>query len=75
MPALCRTGIFILLSCLNNFSSLDAAGADINFSDTALFDYGTYPLKVRIKSSLIQIMRMADIVSNQRFFPAYSTLF
>lgn len=57
------------------FSCFNTACTDIYFSDTALFNNRTNPLKIRIKSSLVQVVGMTDIIANQRFFSANSTFF
>ena len=54
----------ISLGGFYDFASLDAAGANIDFSDTTLFDLGTDSLKVRVESSLVEIVGMADVVAD-----------
>jgi hypothetical protein len=64
-----------LLSRFGDFSRFNAACANINLSDTSLFNNRADPLKVWIESSFIQVVGMTDIVANHGFFAANCTLF
>ena len=52
---------------LDNPTGFDAVRADNHFSCLAVI-HGTNILKVGIESPFIDVMRMADVVANQRFF-------
>ena len=65
----------ISLGGFYDFTSFNATGANIDFSDATLFDLCTDSLKVRVESSLVEIVGMADVIADHRFFPANCTFF
>tara|TARA_B100000614_G_C14550007_1_gene493591 strand:- start:443 stop:757 length:315 start_codon:yes stop_codon:yes gene_type:complete len=75
LPGVCPGAVRISLGGFYDFASFNAAGTNIDFSDTTLFDLGTDSLKVRVESSLVEIVGMADIVADHWFFPANCTFF
>jgi hypothetical protein len=52
----------------------DAAGAHINLFYLTLIK-SSDPLQVGIETAFVNVVGMADIVSNHWFLPAYFTLF
>ena len=72
----CKIGnLAEVLGGLYDLACFDAARTHINFSDATLFDNGTDSLEVRVESSFVQIMGMADIIADHRLFPANCTFF
>lgn len=63
-----------VLRRFNHMSSLDAAGAHINFFNLSLVECSD-PLQVGIETTFVNVVGMADIVSNHWFFSAYFTFF
>jgi len=55
-------------------AGLDAAGAYINLFYLAVVK-GSDPLQVGIETAIVEVVSMADIVSNHWFLSAYFTLF
>lgn len=60
---------------LGHLAGLDAAGAHVYFSDTALFNNCPNPLKIGVEPPFVQVVGMADIVAHHGFFSANSTFF
>ena len=55
-------------------TGFDAIGAHHDLPDLAVANRPD-TLQIGIKSSFGQVVRMTDIIADQRFFPAYFTLF